>query len=234
MLTWRLGISLPKLDWQRDPLLVRIAGLMRGVRPELTLLDASSFLDVPVVLSVLRDPDATYPIGMVVGGSAGLTMTEAAESAFREAFQTLLMASLIARNAGADGAAETFDEHVARFIAADVARRGHFLTASSEIVDASAAPRIEARDPLDAVRAVTRRLHERGVEALAFNLTTSDAAAVGLHVARVFCPELVWLDVDFDYPFDGRPRLDAVARGRRLPMDADGRAVLNPEPHPFP
>jgi ribosomal protein S12 methylthiotransferase accessory factor YcaO len=171
---------------------------------------------------------------MVVGGSAGLTAAEAAESAFREAFQTLLMASLIARNAGADGAAETFDEHVGRFISADVARRAEFLTASDEIVAASTLPSIEVDGPLDAVRALASRLHDQGVEALAFNLTTVDAAAVRLHVARVFCPELVWLDVDFDYPFDARPRLDAVASARGLPVDADGRAVLNPEPHPFP
>ncbi len=234
MLTWRLRMSLPRLDWERDPAFARIAGLMRGVRPELTLLDASAFLRVPVVMSVLRDPHATYPVGVVVGASAGLTVADAALSAFREAFQTLLMASLIARNADAEGTGEILDEHVARFVPADGARRADFLTEAPDIVAAESVPSISATGPLEALRKVTRRLDDAGVEAVAFDLTTTDVAGLGLHVARLFCPELVWLDVDFDHPFDGRPRLDTVAREHGLPLDADGRARVNPDPHPLP
>lgn len=234
MLTWRLRMSLPKLDWRRDPAFERIARLMHGVRPDLTLLDASAFMGIPVVMSVLRDPDATYPVGVVVGASAGLTVKRAAESAFREGFQTLLMASMIARNAHADGAAEILDEHVANFVPVDAARRADFLTTSSETVDAREVPSIEAEDPLDALRLVAAHLADRDVEVIAFDVTSADVAGLGLYVARAFCPELIWLDVDFAYPFDGRPRLDALARGLALPLDADGRAVLNPDPHPLP
>lgn len=234
MLTWRLRMSLPRLDWQRDPAFARVARLMHGVRPELTLLDASAFLDVPVVMSVLRDPHATYPVGVVVGAAAGLNVTEAADSAFREAFQTLLMASMIAREAGGDGAGEIFDEHVARFIPPEGARRADFLTESTHSVDSRSVPEIAAAGDLAAIEAISRRLAERDVEAIAFDLTTADVAGLGLHVARVVCPELVWLDVDFDRPFDGRPRLDAAARAFGLPLDRLGRAVLNPDPHPLP
>jgi ribosomal protein S12 methylthiotransferase accessory factor len=234
MLTWRLRMQLPRLDWERDPAFARVARLMRGVRPRLTLLDASAFLGIPVVMSVLRDPHATYPVGVVVGASAGLTVTEAADSAFREAFQTLLMASMIAREADGDGAGEIFDEHVARFTPPEGARRADFLTRSSEIVESASVPSIDAADELDAVKLIAAHLAERGVEAIAFDLTTVEVAGLGLHVARVMCPQLVWLDVDFDRPFDGRPRLDAVAREFGLPLDQDGRAVLNPDPHPLP
>ncbi len=235
MLAWRLRMSLPRFEWRRDPAFARVAELMRGVRPELTLLDGSVFMGVPVVISVLRDPNATYPVGVVVSASAGLTVTDAAESAFREAFQTLFIASLIARDqADADGAGEAFDEHVARFVPADGARRADFLTASTETVDADNIPSIAADEPLDALRLVAEQLAEQDVEAIAFDLTTADVACLDLHVARVFCPQLVWLDVDFDHPFDGRVRLDAVARQFGLPLDADGRAVLNPDPHPLP
>jgi thiazole/oxazole-forming peptide maturase SagD family component len=226
-------MSLPRLDWEHDPALTRIATLMTGVRPELTLMDASAFLGVPVVMSVLRDPDATHPVGIVVGAAADVTVTGAAESAFREAFQTLLMASLIAR--GQDGGAdEVFDDHVARFVPAEGARKADFLTECTESVDSASVPSFAADTPLESLKAIAGRLAEREVEAIAFDLTTDDVTGLGLHVARVFCPQLVWLDVDFERPFDGRPRLDAVAREFGLPLDADGRAIINPDPHPLP
>lgn len=233
LLTWRLKVQLPKFDWQRDPAFSRIAKLMRGVRPELELMDASSFLGVPVVMSVVRDPNATHPVGVVVGASAGLTVTEAAESAFREAFQTLLMASLISR--GADGGAdEVFDDHVAAFVPQEGARKADFLTASADTIESGEVPSFAAANPLAALKTVTRQLAECEVEAIGFDLTTDDVAGLGIHVARAFCPQLVWLDVDFEKPFDGRPRLDAVAREFGRPLDADGRAVFNYEPHPLP
>jgi ribosomal protein S12 methylthiotransferase accessory factor len=231
--TWRLKIGLPKLDWRTDPAFARIEKLMRGVRPELELMDASAFLGVPVVMSVIRDQHATHPVGIVVGASAGLNVTDAAESAFREGFQTLLMASLISR--GQDGGAdEIFDDHVARFVPVEAAGSAAFLTGSTEVVHSSSVQSFDSDCPLDALKAVTNQLAKRDIEAIGFDLTTDEVAALDLHVARVVCPQLVWLDVDFDRPFDGRPRLDAVARAFGLPLDRDGRAIFNYEPHPLP
>lgn len=77
-------------------------------------------------------------------------------------------------------------------------------------------------------------LHERGLDVLVVDLTTSDVRELGLHVVRVFVPGLQPLHGDHRYPFLGGNRLHQVPVRLGLREEPADETDLFGLPHPFP
>lgn len=240
MLTWYGRLSLPRLDWIGDGELS--AYEERTFRPtglRYAAIDLSAFLDVPVVLAVVRDA-GSGPSPLAVGAGCAPCVGGAWKKALSEAFAVRSWArSLLLerpqRRFRPDGAdVRTFADHVHFYADPRRARAGGFLDAAAERRDVREIRRLEGDDVAALVRAACGRLARAGEQAYAVDVTSPDIAQAGVRVAKVVAPGLCQLDVSHSWRYLGGARIVHAAHRvglRRRPLTP---SEINPFPHPFP
>lgn len=240
MLTWYGRLSLPRLDWASDPELSAYDD--RTFRPtglRYAAIDLSVFLDVPVVLAVVRDA-GSGPSPLAVGAGCAPSVGPAWKKALSEAFAVRAWArSLLLekpdRSFRLDGAdVRSFADHVHFYADSERARAASFLDASLERRSVGEIPPLEGPDVAALLGAACERLERSGERAYAVDVTSPDVAEAGLRVAKVVAPGLCQLDVSHSWRYLGGARLVHAAHRlglRRRPL-APGE--VNPFPHPFP
>ena len=239
MLAWNAGLSLPLLDWSGDADLRRLERLYfapAGI--EYSVVDASSFHDVPVAVAVLHGP----PWGaaeLSVGAAAAATPQAAWLKALAEAFgvrrwrRDLGVLDPQFEVAEADEIT-SFDDHTFYYATPERARQARFLHASAERRAVSDVRPLGDTTALEQIEEIVQRLAARGVDAYAVDVTSPDVRSLGMWVARVVAPALYGLDVAHVARYLGGNRL------YRLPFELGLRASplrfedVNPLPHPFP
>jgi ribosomal protein S12 methylthiotransferase accessory factor len=238
MLAWKCRLSLPLLDWSDDQELTATdRRYFQPTRLRFSVVDASCFLDVPVVISVLHGPDGSGA-ALSVGAAAGATVQEAWVKAIAESFGVFRWL----RQQAASGAPtparadeiESFDDHMLFYASAERAALAGFLDASSDRHPTSTVRPLEGSTPAAQIEAVVHRLASRGLSAFVVDVTSRDVAELGLSVARVIAPELCALDVSHRARFLGGTRLSTAAFEAGLVPEPLEIADLNPLPHPFP
>lgn len=226
--------ELPVIDPASGP--PRIRRLVDRVTPnglELTLLDATTDLGVPVGIAVLVDRN-TQP-AVTVAAAAGVDAAGVIESALAEVAQTRL--SAIHR---LDNTAQTPDDIDAGEITG-YADRGLFWAAHDRISDldfwiesdretSSSEFGMDTGENCDPVEQVTAA----GYESYAVDVTTRDISNLGVSVQRVVAPRLQPLYLVEQLRYFGGNRLyeTPVKMGYRDSEPSDGD--LNTVPHPFP
>jgi ribosomal protein S12 methylthiotransferase accessory factor len=239
MLTWYARLSLPLLDWSRDPELVRLdARYFAPTGRQYSGVDLSVFFGVPTVLGVVHGaPDALGALG--VGAASAPTVEVAWRKAIAEAFavQRWVRDHALERPEDVDQPADeirSFVGHTMFYAHPDRAARAAFLDSSAERHDTRDIARLEGSSVLERIDAVCDRLARRRVSAYAVDVTSPDLQSAGFHVVRVIAPELCQLDVVERARFLGGCRLYEAAYEAGLVQRPLTICDLNPDPHPFP
>jgi len=239
MLTWYGRLSLPLLDWSRDPELVRLdARYFAPTGREYSAVDLSVFFGVPTVLGVVHGPAGAFG-AMGVGAACASTVEVAWRKALAEAFAVQRWVSDHALERPEDverPAAEirSFDGHTMFYAHPERAARAAFLDGSPERRDTCDIAPLEGSNVLERIEATCDRLARRRVSAYAVDVTSPDVRRAGFHVVRVIAPEVCQLDVVERARFLGGSRLYGAAYEAGLVPCPLTVADLNPDPHPFP
>lgn len=238
MLVWNGRLSLPLVDWRRDPALVALhERYYAPARVGYGAVDLSAVWRVPTVVAVVHGAPGDGA-ALALGAGCGASLAEAWTKALNEAFTVRVWVRALRRYGAWFGQAPedvvTFERHVRYHADEENAAADAFLTASPARVDPADVLPLEGETPLDQIHAICSRLAEHGFAAFASDLTAPDVRAAGLRVARALVPGLIPINVDHGLGVVGRDRLRAgpLAHGLvdRVLDDAD----LNPNPHPFP
>ena len=239
MLAWYDRLSLPLLDWSRDPELARLdARYFAPTGLEYSAVDLSVFFGVPTVLGVVHGaPGAIGALG--VGAASAPTVGTAWRKALAEAFtvQRWVRDHAFERPGDADRPAseiEGFDGHTVFYAHPDRAARAAFLDSSRERRDTRDVAPLDGSNVLELVQAACDRLAGRGVSAYAVDVTSPDVRRGGFHVVKVIAPELCQLDAVERARFLGGTRLYRAAHEVGLVPRPLTPADLNTDPHPFP
>jgi ribosomal protein S12 methylthiotransferase accessory factor len=234
MIYYLTETELPVIDPVSAP--SRIRRLVERVTAhglELTLLDATTDLGVPVVIAVLIDSAARPAV--TVAAAAGAAVTDGIEQALAEVVQTRL--SAVHR---LDSTARSPDSITAREIT-DYGDRALFWAAHERLddldfwIDSDRETTVgevahddgQSLDPVEQVTAA-------GYDSYAVDVTTRDISNLGFNVQRVIAPKLqpLYLVERLRYLGGDRLRETPVAMGYR--ETPPSRAALNTVPHPFP
>ena len=239
MLAWYARLSLPLLDWSRDPELVRLdARYFAPTRLEYSAVDLSVFFGVPTVLGVVHGaPGILGALG--VGAACAPTIGVAWQKALAEAFTVQRWVRDHARERLEDversaDEIQSFDGHTLFYAHPDRAARAAFLDSSPERRDTRDVAPLDGSNVLERIEAACDRLGRRAATAYAADVTSPDVRSMGFHVARVIAPELCQLDVVQRARFLGGRRLYRAAYEAGLVPRPLELADLNPDPHPFP
>lgn len=238
---WHNRLSMPLIDPRSDPEVA--AFFERHVDPtglEVSLIDLSSFCEVPAVLTMVRNR-LTDISPTAVGAAAAATPQRAIVKAVIEAFQTRVWmraeqreGNLLPPDTDFDAEVHRFDDHVRLYAGPGLEHATEFLDESQERVAIRDLPKFPDNRPRDLVRALVQKLDSQGIDTYVADATSPDIFEAGMVVARVFAPALVPLDSSFRARFLGSPRL----RQRPVELNLQPRALsddeLNPYPHPFP
>jgi ribosomal protein S12 methylthiotransferase accessory factor len=239
LLMWYDRLSLPRIDWSGDALLVEEhRRFYAPTRLDYVVVSMYDLLKVPTALVIVRAPDGN--VALAVGAASATTMQSAIRKALREAFQTRafgrhLMLDRPTFDAGVDFAnVHTFEDHVLHFAFERNVGQTWFMEASDVVLPLAAVPAIPEATVTEAVREMALRLHRAGANTFVSDITPADLRSAGLHVVRVVSPELCRLDVDYRHRFLGGRRLyDAAYEAGVIPAPL-APSDLNPQPHPFP
>jgi ribosomal protein S12 methylthiotransferase accessory factor len=239
MLTWYDRLSLPLLDWSRDPELARIdARYFAPTGLRYSAVDLTVFLGVPTVLGIVHGtPGELAALG--VGGAAAPTVGIAWRKALSEAFavRRWVRDQALERPHDLDLVPEEirgFDGHTLFYAHPDQAARAGFLDSSPERRDTREIAHLRGSNVLERIEAVCAELARRRVSAYAVDVTSPDVRIAGFRVARVIAPELCQLDVVERARFLGGTRLYEAAYEAGLTGRPLTPSELNPDPHPFP
>ena len=126
------------------------------------------------------------------------------------------------------------EDHGLFYAAPSALRHLDLVLRPRRFVRAPVRPASPTDDVLASLREAVRRLAERGLEALAVELTAPDIAARGLHVVKVIVPGMLPIDFGQMPKHLGVPRLYSAPRHMGHADAATDPAGLNPAPHPFP
>jgi ribosomal protein S12 methylthiotransferase accessory factor len=207
---------------QLDP---RLRSLLRPNKLQVTVLEISTDIPVPVILVVLRPADRSR---LVVGAAAYPDRRVAIRKAVVEAHhgwgwvQTMLPEPLPAPDE-----IDTFEQHVRYYTVPQNQYMAEFLDQGPEAVPSFEEHPTERAELLDAL---IKTLSERGRSTYFVDLTTPDVAQLGLTLGRSLVTGLHPLACGpRHYPLDDR-RLREVAAAWGIDMPPH----LNSDPHPFP
>lgn len=239
MLVWYGRLSLPLLEWSRDPALVRLdARYFAPTGLRFSAVDLSIFCGVPTVLGVVHGaPGVIGALG--VGAASAPTVGAAWRKALAEAFAVQRWVRDHAHERPEDVEAEAvdirgFDGHTMFYAHPDRAARAAFLDGSPQCRDIRDVAPLAGSDVLERLGAACNHLARRGASAYAVDVTSPDVRSAGFHVVRVIAPELCNLDVIERARFLGGSRLYEAAYEAGLVGRPYAVADLNPDPHPFP
>ena len=239
MLAWKCQLSLPLLDWSDDSDLLELERTFFDV-PGLSysVLDGSSFLDIPVAIGVLRGNPETSP-ALSVGAGSAKRPADAWLKALTECFGVrswLIVDSALHpdRPPLPLDQVRTFDDHMAFYAGRGNASLTRFFDGSSVRRPIDEVAEIPGSTPTKQIEAVCERLARHGVTAYAVDVTAPDVRQLGLSVARVVAPELCALDVIHTARYQGGKRLYEAPRAAGFPTAPRDITGLTDLPHPFP
>lgn len=238
-LMWQRQLSLPQIrvetlsDANYD-LVQRFERTGDRVR----LINLTTDLGVPVVLSVLRSEAAGRP-AHVFAASADPDPEQAVLKALEELAHTRRYAQQVLQwmpcpSVEDDWAEVETQAHHLR-LAADPQTRAlyDFVFASRERIDFEDLPAPVRGDAETRLAAVARALATAGLSTYVADLTSPDVRGLGLSVTRTLAPGLNPLFMGHRLRALGGRRLsEAPARYAQAGLPADG--ALNPLPHPYP
>ena len=238
MVAWSNRLPVPRVDPQSHPELRRLyRERLQREGLEYVLVQTTSDIPIASFLCLLIDEHRTPPM-ICVGGATSLDPVRAAGKAMAEAVQTREWAKFLGgRGKTFDFAPDfsdirDFEDHVALYGYGDMLHAVRFLLESDCVAaDWDSRSGGDARTDLDTVLGM---LGERGLEAIAVDLTTPDVAQCGLHVTRAMVPELQPLDADYLHRFLGGRRLYEAPRRMGYADAPTTIDTLNPYPHPYP
>ena len=239
MLAWKCGLSLPLLDWSRDPALRTLDARFFGATGlRFAVVDGSMFLDVPVAIAVVHGPPSSGA-ALAVGAGAAADVREAWLKAVSEGFgvyRWLVREAATAsdRPSPEPDAIASFDDHMLFYSRQERAELASFLDASPARSPTTSVRPLPGLSPRAQLAALVERLARHGMGAYTVDVTSPDVRALGLRVARVVVPELCALDVSHRARFLGGPRLLTAAFEAGLVPARLDLEQLNPLPHPFP
>jgi ribosomal protein S12 methylthiotransferase accessory factor len=240
VVAWLNRLSLPRVDVAAetaDPFAVR--DTLRRLGFELTVVDLTMDLEIPVLLGVLRDRH--NPDFLLVDMVARLDPQQALTKLCRELAQFCrpylrtpsCFESELTRESD-PSKVWTFPDHLAFYQAREKQRYADFLTASTQLQSMRApAGRTEGADSRHELERLSSSLARRGYHVVVVDCTVPMLARLGLHAVKVVIPGLHPLNAGH------RRRILGGARLYRLPVEMGflsrehTLAELNPWPHPF-
>jgi ribosomal protein S12 methylthiotransferase accessory factor len=215
--------------------LARIASAHRG---QVTFVDITTDVPIPTVLAVL-DARVRGERVVTVGAACRPDAVEAARKALSEAVcDHLRIRDELDRGEPRFRPAPDFANvtdwrwHSLVYLDPALQPALDFLTASPDSIPIDAVPSAPADDGA-LLAAAVRELARLGEDVIVVDLTTRDAAALGLHAVKVFVPGAVPLPPDHRYQPLAHRRLYEVPRRLGLATAETRVEDLNPYPHPF-
>jgi ribosomal protein S12 methylthiotransferase accessory factor len=224
---WMSQLAMPRVAQVADPL--GVGAELAALGLELELIDATTDLEIPVLLVACRD--RRDPDLFVTTLASGRSVPVIVNRLQREVFQIAMHAVL-----GRPRTSGAVAEHFAAYQHRDRNRLAAFMTASSARSD-FAAHRHFAASPDESTRDELARLveglHRRGHRAIAVDLTSSWLRALGLYAVRVVVPGLQPIHFGRGNRVLGGRRLYEAPR--RMGYCTRDAAIdeLNPAEHPF-
>ncbi|WP_245979119.1 YcaO-like family protein [Streptomyces diacarni] len=242
-LTWLQRLRLPRLTLDVGRLTPKQRQFVeRADNPHVRtqLFDATTDLGIPVIYGVqLADSDPA--LAQVVAATCDPDPGDAVAKLYREAASLRIAlrhhvtTSATAGQADADGGNEQLVNVVGGAAeAGPLAARDRFsflLEGEREERPLSALPRPTATDPHTVLSWLLRRLHARGCEVVAVDLTTDEARQVGATAVRVAVPQLMPLSFVHRARYLGHPRLYEAPRAMGHPVLSEDE--ITPLPQPF-
>ncbi|WP_041823513.1 YcaO-like family protein [Streptantibioticus cattleyicolor] len=232
---WLRRLPLPRLDIGRvselgDAARVMLERYRRSVLADPVLFDATSDLGIPTIYLVGRAPHSSRAATMV-GCASGADPQQVLAKVLRE-----VIAYRVALHVDHEVPAEVGDfqdvldgaQWMGRPERADAFG---FLLSGERRARLSDMPVLARGDAAGDPDLVVGRLRERGMEAVAVDVTTDEARDVGFHAVRVFVPQLVPLSFQQNGRYLGHPRL--LDAPERLGYPECAGTDINPLPQPF-
>jgi len=233
MIYYLTATELPVIDiGTTPPQIQRITDRITARGIELTVLDATTDLGVPVAIAVLVDPKSRP--ALTVAAAAGVNPTAVITDAIAEVLQTRL--STIHRLENTNSPAEIVDSEIDSFGDRALVWADHDqLSALDYWIESERTTTFDAFAPaesteIDPVESVTTA----GYDAYAVDITTRDIDSLGVTAQRVIVPRLQPLYLQERLRYFGGDRLSRVPVDmgyRERPLDED---AINTVPHPFP
>lgn len=223
-------IQLPEQNKSISPYL----DLLGGQQFDLTVLNATTDLEVPTVIVILEDPISTPTI--TVAANSSTDPITAITAGIEEVLQT--RNSVIGQLSQLEEPLETMDfdpieyENRQLFWARDdVADNLDFWTSSDRKIDYSTFITMERNDSLDDI---IDTMTQFDYDVYAKDVTTSDVKQADVEVWKVIIPQMQPLYLDEVNKYLGGERLDTVPSTMGYPPSEGTKDMYNQTPHPFP
>ncbi|GHD35323.1 hypothetical protein GCM10007147_41700 [Nocardiopsis kunsanensis] len=227
--TWLRRLSLPHIDTGGLDAPTRdFLREMAESGTRVTLLDATTDLGAPTVYCLSERPGRRR--SQLVTCATSTDPVDAALKAVRESESTWIA---IEEGQEAPDDPRTFHDVMHGAVHMADASRAHAFDFLRQERLPRRRPEDMARlpqDPGEALNVLYGRLAEAGQDVFAVDLTTDEAARVGMHAVRVLVPGLVPLSFSPAAQFTGTPRLRRPSWARSA---APSEEELNPWPQPF-
>lgn len=239
MVVWMNRLSLPVRE--SSSAATKIAGARRdfaALSLELTCVDITTDLDIPVTLGVLTDK--LNPDFLLVNPVASLSRQQLDRKLDREITQ-FCRPYLSDRRCYTNRISASFDpqsvksfpDHLMFYQNREKIRHARFLTSGPHRKDAMRPGATEPSEVQEELRTVLDRLSQRGYQVIVVNCSVPMIRDLGLHVVKVLIPGLQPLHAGHRYAVLGGKRLYQVPRLMGLARRDRSRGDLNPWPHPF-
>jgi len=226
--------ELPVIDpTTASPRIQRLVDRVTGHGLELTLLDGTTDLGVPVAIAVLVDRKSTPAVTVAAAG--GTDATAVIESALEEVVQTRLWTlSLLAdtERAPADLELEAINSYAERGLLWSVQDRISDLAFWIESHRTTTVDEFDSDLPFGEI--VDRVTAAAGYDCYAVDVTTRDVSNLGFSVQRVIAPRLQPLYLLERLRYFGGDRLTETPVEMGYRERPPTEAALNTVPHPFP
>jgi ribosomal protein S12 methylthiotransferase accessory factor len=231
-LTWLQRLPLPRIEFDELPdALARSMADARARGITTTFFDATSELGVPTLYSVDEAP-GDPKVRHVVMCATDLDPLRAAVKVLREtASSRIALADAAAPPETVDGFHSVF--HGATYMGAPERSSAYdFLLASDNGTRRFSQMKSQCSGNSRAdLRSVLDRLAARGMDVLAVEMTTAEAASVGFRVVRVIIPQLMPLAFTHRARYLAHRRLYEGPAAMGYPVHPE--SCINPLPQPF-
>jgi len=238
LLAWMNRLSLPVLGRSGG---IDIAGIRRDLESlslDLTCVDITTNLDIPVVLGVLTDK--LNPDFLMVNPVASLEPQRIGAKLGRELTQ-FCRPYLSDPCAYTNGVSASFDpssvknlpDHLSFYQNRKKIRHARFLTSGAKRKGEIRRPAVRPAGVSDELRMVVDRLSRCGHQVIVVDCTVPLIRDLGLHVVKVLIPGLQPLHAGHRFAALGGSRLYQAPRLMGLARRDRSAAQLNPWPHPF-
>lgn len=243
MITWYNRLSRYKLDLVDVPPQVE-AYLDRHYRQfgrhRLHCMEITSDIGIPVVFTVVTGKGIAGEPAMAVGAACRMSPLDAFYKSLMEGFQTFNWARFLLRSkAVKDELGEfrvvSFEQHVQHYTREENYAKAEFSFASADKKKIADLPNLDRGSIYANIQGACECIRAAGFRHLLVkDLTSTDVAELGGHVARVVLPKAVPLNLGNQRMFYGVRRMFEVPCRLGLMTSPSTPETLNPAPHPFP